>query len=50
MTYMQWENREDHEACMASPDFAEVNDEWHSLIEIGKIRFELYTYQNLINQ
>lgn len=50
MTYIQWENQQDHEACMVSPDFAEVNDEWQSLTTSGKIRFELSTYQNLISQ
>lgn len=42
---MEWESKEDHEACMVSPDFAPVDGEWGKIISTGKAQFELNTYE-----
>jgi heme-degrading monooxygenase HmoA len=47
MSYMNWESKEDHEACMVSPDFAPVNGEWQELFGTGKAQFELNTYETI---
>lgn len=44
MTYLEWESKEDHEACMVSPDWGSLNDEWDELLNSGKVIFELNTY------
>jgi hypothetical protein len=44
MTYLEWETREGHEACMASPDFEDLNKEWGEMLGSGKVIFELNTY------
>ncbi|MCG8334287.1 MAG: antibiotic biosynthesis monooxygenase [Proteobacteria bacterium] len=46
-TYFKWESKENHEACMSNPDWGEFNQEFGSLMEAGKIRFELNTYEVL---
>ena len=47
MTYFEWESKEAHEACMASPDFGEWNKAWEGLIASGKVKWELHTYDIL---
>jgi quinol monooxygenase YgiN len=44
MTYFIWDNKQSHENCMASPDFAEMNKTWAELMQSGAIKFELNTY------
>ncbi len=46
-TWLVWENQQAHLACMESKDFADVTPRWTKLMEEGKIRFELDTYQDL---
>ena len=47
LTYFEWESREAHEACMQSPDFADWGVAWNELVNSGKIRWELNTYEIL---
>lgn len=47
MTYWKWERREDHEACMASEDWAAFMPGWEKLIADGKLQFDLDTYEPL---
>ena len=47
LTYFEWESREAHEACMQSPDFADWGAAWNELVNSGKIRWELNTYEIL---
>ncbi|CAM2063760.1 Antibiotic biosynthesis monooxygenase [Sulfidibacter corallicola] len=47
MTYWEWQTKEDHEACMTHPGWAEFNREWGELTESGKLRFELKTYETI---
>ncbi|MBV6645686.1 MAG: antibiotic biosynthesis monooxygenase [Cyclobacteriaceae bacterium] len=45
MGIIEWERKEDHEACMASPDFTPFNEKWEELMKSGTARFELSTYE-----
>ena len=45
MTYFAWDDKESHENCMNSPDFAEMNKIWGELMQNGSIKFELSTYE-----
>ena len=47
LTYFEWESKEAHEACMQSPDFADWGVAWETLVNSGKIRWELNTYEIL---
>lgn len=47
LTYFEWESKEAHEACMQSPDFADWGVAWNELVNSGKIRWELNTYEIL---
>jgi heme-degrading monooxygenase HmoA len=44
MTRFVWDSKESHEACMASPDWEEINSRWGELITGGKAHIELNTY------
>ena len=44
-TILQWETKEDHEACMQSADFESFNEEWGKMMEQGNLNFELQTYE-----
>jgi quinol monooxygenase YgiN len=48
MTYFVWDDKESHENCMNSPDFAEMNKTWGELMQNGSIKFELKTYESLL--
>ena len=48
MTYFVWDNKESHENCMNSPDFAEMNKTWTELVQNGYIKFELSTYDLIL--
>ena len=41
---IEWETKEDHEACMASSDFNDFNAEWEEMLNNGKIQFKLECY------
>ncbi len=45
MTMLVWRSREDHEACMSSPDFGAWGAAWEELMSSGKARWELETYE-----
>lgn len=45
MGIIQWKKREDHEACLASPDFGPFNEKWEQLMNGGRARFEISTYE-----
>jgi len=46
-TYLVWEDQKSHLDCMESKDFRNVTADWTGLMQKGKIRFELETYQPL---
>jgi len=46
-TYLVWEDQQAHLACMQSKDFTEVTVQWTALMQEGKIKFDLETYQPL---
>ncbi len=47
MSILEWESKEDHEACMASSDFNEFNAEWEEMLKSGEIQFKLECYHKL---
>jgi quinol monooxygenase YgiN len=47
MTLLVWETEKDHLACMNSPDFGQWNQIWQDLINNGKLRWELDTYESI---
>lgn len=47
MTYWKWECRDDHEACMASDDWAAFMPSWEKLISDDKLQFDIETYEVL---
>jgi len=47
MTYWHWARREDHENCMASDDWQAFMPKWEALIDAGKLKFDLDTYEIL---
>ena len=46
-TFMIWEDEASHLQCMQSPDFALVNPLWEKLLQEGKIKFTLNTYDKI---
>lgn len=44
ITVLEWESKDDHERCMASSDFAEVNQSWGALFQ-GGASFEMWSGQ-----
>jgi len=44
-TLIIWASKKDHEDCMQSPDFQEINKEWEGLLGKEGGRFELNTYE-----
>lgn len=50
LTYLQWRNRADHEACMASPDFEPYNPRWMELLSNGgQFSFNSYQVENVVS-
>ncbi len=47
MTYWNWARREDHENCMSSDEWRAFMPKWEALIEAGKLKFDLETYEVL---
>lgn len=45
LTIMEWDSKENHEACMKSPDFESFNPRWERLLSAQDTSFELNTYQ-----
>ena len=43
---LQWESKEDHLACLTSPDWQQLTDadKWFQLMESGKIRMQPEVY------
>ena len=48
MGIIQWESKEHHEACLASPDFGPFNTKWETLMKSGTAKFEMHTYDVLM--
>jgi heme-degrading monooxygenase HmoA len=42
-----WETKQNHEACMKSPDFEPTKALWAEVLQSGKANFELFTYDEL---
>lgn len=45
MMYWEWETKEAHEACMASPEWNELSLRWDKLFNSGNAEFLLDTYE-----
>ncbi len=45
LTVLEWEKQADHEQCMGSPDWEDVNKSWAELMATGKAKFELNTFE-----
>ncbi len=46
LTYWVWRSERDHQACMASDDWAPWNPQWQALLESG-VDFDLATYESI---
>ena len=44
MTYFVWESEEYHLKCMKSEEFASIAQEWNTMVQSGKAKFEMNTY------
>ena len=47
MMYWEWESRADHEACMASENWAAIMAQSESVFSAAGIEFSIETYQRL---
>jgi heme-degrading monooxygenase HmoA len=45
VTYLQFHSLKDHEDCLKSPDFAEINPAWEKMMKNGEIQFSYQTYE-----
>jgi heme-degrading monooxygenase HmoA len=44
LSYLQWQSRQHHEACQASPEVAAEGREWMEFVGSGRARFEIQTF------
>jgi len=45
LTWLQWASQADHEACMLSPDWAQCDPRFTSLLDRGTIQMDVRTYE-----